>query len=65
MSKVSFHSCICLIDASNFWKSLQVEDKKENADFPENELLVRQLIFADKILLNKCDIATSEQISDV
>lgn len=62
MSKVSLHSCICMIDASNFWKSLQVEDKKDKADFPENELLVRQLIFADKILLNKCDIATNEQI---
>lgn len=65
MSKVSFHSCICLIDCSNFWKSLQVEDKKDTADFPENELLVRQLIFADKILLNKCDISSPEQIADV
>jgi len=42
MSRVSFHSCICLIDCFNFAKSL-TKDTKENddADFPENELLVR------------------------
>ena len=26
-----------------------------DSDFPENELLLRQLIFADRILINKID----------
>lgn len=41
MSKVQFHSCICLIDTSNFWKSLNNNNKAHTAEFPENELLVR------------------------
>ena len=30
--------------------------EKGEAQFPENELLLRQLIYADKILLNKVDL---------
>jgi G3E family GTPase len=63
MSKVSFHSCICLIDSSNFLQKLSVAETKEKADYPENELLVRQLVYADKLLLNKCDLASAEQIT--
>ena len=63
MNKVSFHSCICLIDSSNFLQKLSVAETKEKADYPENELLVRQLVYADKLLLNKCDLASAEQIT--
>ena len=65
MSKVSFHSCICLVDCSNFLQKLSEAETKEKADFPENELLVRQLVYADKLLLNKCDLASAEQIGQV
>ena len=63
MSKVSFHSCICMIDSSNFLQKLSVAETKEKADYPENELLVRQLVYADKLLLNKCYLASAEQIT--
>ena len=58
MSKVQFHSCICLIDTSNYSKAINSSSITSMAEFPENELLVRQLVFADKILLNKTDIAS-------
>ena len=31
-----------------------------DSDFPENELLLRQLIFADRILINKVDLLPAE-----
>ena len=37
------------------------DDDKTNT-IPENELLLRQLVHADKILLNKVDLVTPEQV---
>jgi len=34
-----------------------------DSDFPENELLLRQLIFADRILINKTDLLPTEGTS--
>lgn len=31
-----------------------------DSDFPENELLLRQLVFADRILINKTDLLPAE-----
>lgn len=63
MSKVNFHSCVSLIDCVNFSKKLKSTSKIDDQPFPENELLLRQLVFADKILLNKTDI--SEKVDDI
>lgn len=62
MSKVQFHSCICLIDSTNFVENL-VSTEQTDTNLPIGDLLLRQLIFADKILLNKCDKATPEQVT--
>ena len=63
-SKVLLHSCVCLIDAKEFEIKLESTKMKDatledtttaDSNFPENELLLRQLIFADRILINKTD----------
>ena len=67
-SKVKFHCCVALIDCKHFTEKLQSTEVGEIKDvplsattadmpqYPENELLVRQLIFADRILVNKIDL---------
>lgn len=62
MSKVQFHSCICLIDSSNFLRNLSSTEEVDK-NLAIGDLLTRQLVFADKILLNKCDLSTEEQIN--
>ena len=68
MSKVQLHSCVSLIDCKEFPKKLEstltksvdktVLEETANVDseYPENELLLRQLVFADRILINKVDL---------
>ena len=77
-SLVRLHQTVALIDAKNFpskFKSeeLAKEERKSQrsllqeepeVSFTEKDLLMRQLIYADKILLNKVDlIAASEKQS--
>ena len=35
-----------------------------DSDFPENELLLRQLVFADRILINKIDLVAEGEERD-
>ena len=35
-----------------------------DSDFPENELLLRQLVFADRIVINKVDLLKEGQERD-
>ena len=59
-SKVQLHQTIALIDSLNFLKnidSLEIQkDEDLSNDKPLNELLLRQLLHADKILINKVDM---------
>jgi G3E family GTPase len=70
-SKVQLHSCVSLVDCKDFATKLSSVATKEtatsatetlgsvstaNSDYPENELLLRQLVYADKILINKIDL---------
>jgi G3E family GTPase len=70
-SKVQLHSCIALVDSLTFTKKLQNSETKSMKDssfvgdqsatnqvseHPENELLMRQLVYADKVLVNKVDL---------
>mmetsp|Transcript_7009 Transcript_7009/g.11771 ORF Transcript_7009/g.11771 Transcript_7009/m.11771 type:complete len:137 (+) Transcript_7009:150-560(+) len=59
-SKVRLHQAISVVDTLTFSKKLEselvVEDKDRQNSLPENELLLRQLLHADKILLNKVDL---------
>lgn len=59
-SKVQLHQTIAVVDSLNFTKqveSIQIEkDEDDKNTHPENELLLRQLVHADKILLNKVDL---------
>ena len=54
------HQTVALVDSVNFRKaadSILIPDDDDNTNkFPENELLLRQLVHADKILLNKVDL---------
>ena len=64
---------MCLIDAKGFQAKLESTARRDSeqttmvgdvstadSDFPENELLLRQLIFADRILINKVDLLPAE-----
>lgn len=59
-SRVQLHQTIALVDCLNFRKkadSAEVpKDEDETNVLAENELLLRQLVHADKILLNKVDL---------
>jgi G3E family GTPase len=69
-SLVRLHQTVALIDAKNFpskFKSDRLAKEEEKSEtsllseepevsFTERELLMRQLIYADKILLNKVDL---------
>ncbi len=57
MSKVQLHSCVCLVDCHNFMRQLNSVSQVTDQPFPENELLLRQMVYADKILLNKTDLS--------
>ena len=35
-----------------------------DSEFPESELLIRQLIYADKIILNKIDLMQNQELID-
>ena len=69
-SLVRLHQSIALVDAKSFpqkFKSEKLakeEEKLSESPIPiytEKELLLRQLIYADKILLNKTDLLIPEQ----
>jgi G3E family GTPase len=60
---------VSLIDAKEFAKKLESTATKDpeavdmlgkvstaDSDFPENELLLRQLVFADRVIINKTDL---------
>ncbi len=73
-SLVTLHQTITLVDCKSFTGRLnsdiisQIENMKMEGDseFPESELLVRQLVYADKVILNKTDlVADREQIEDI
>merc|ERR1712117_1005633 len=51
---------LTLVDAEHIVQHLE-EEKPEGV---ENEA-VEQIAFADRILLNKCDLATEEELQDV
>ena len=59
-SKVQLHQTISVIDTLNFQKHVSsvevLKDEDDQNTHPENELLLRQLVHADKILLNKVDL---------
>lgn len=56
---MQLHQTVALIDSVNFLKNidnLEIQKDEDNTnDKPLNELLLRQLVHADKILINKCD----------
>ena len=74
-SKVQLHSCVSLIDAKEFPAKLESTSKRNDegqqqnigdvstadSDYPENELLLRQLVFADRILINKTDLLPQDE----
>ena len=59
-SRVQLHQTIAVVDTLNFRKHADSQevpkDEDEQNAHPENELLLRQLVHADKILLNKVDL---------
>jgi G3E family GTPase len=72
-SLVSLHQTIALVDVKSFPKRMKNQGKameelkesvllkdQEPCEFSESELLTRQLIYADKILLNKIDLLAEE-----
>lgn len=79
-SKVSLHSCVTLIDCKDFPTKLESimtakdcpdqdvatlgETANVKSDFPENELLLRQLVYADKVLVNKMDLLSQDKRAD-
>jgi G3E family GTPase len=57
--KVELHQTIGIVDAFSFDKKLtnkQLVRDEANEKFSESDLLLRQLVFSDKILLNKVDL---------
>jgi G3E family GTPase len=73
-SLVILHQTIALVDCKTFANKLNsdIVSQLENismegdSEFPESELLIRQLVYADKIILNKTDlIKDREQIEDI
>ncbi len=74
-SLVTLHQTIALVDCKSFTSKLNCDDivsrledmnMEGDSEFPESELLIRQLIYADKIILNKTDlVASSELIEDI
>lgn len=70
-SLVSLHQTIALVDCKSFTTKLNCDDivsRLENmemqgdSEFPESELLIRQLIYADKIILNKIDLVSNQEL---
>ena len=43
-------------------KNLESTESQSDT-FSLRELTLRQLVFADKVMLNKCDVATQAQVS--
>eukprot|EP00347_Sterkiella_histriomuscorum_P011440 403372445 len=64
-SKIVLHQTIGVIDTVNFETKMQnhalVKNEDEPAQFSESDLLLRQLIYADKILLNKIDLIQEDK----
>lgn len=66
-SLIELHQVVALVDAKSFAKKLESTailsqadsgelTDKEESKYPENELLLRQIVYADKVLLNKVDL---------
>jgi len=53
-------SVVCLVDAKHV--NIHLDEKKPEGDVNEAE---HQIAFADRILLNKVDLVTSEEVEDV
>ena len=62
MSKLQLHSFVCLVDCHNFMRQLNSVSQVNDQPFPENELLLRQMVYADKILLNKTDLSDDVEL---
>lgn len=59
-SRVMLHQTITMIDTVNFSAHCDskeiLKDEDDQNTHPENELLLRQIVHADRILLNKIDL---------
>jgi G3E family GTPase len=55
-SQVKFHSAIAVIDTTRFISQLDVDNSDDKDKINIKELLIRQIIFADIIILNKLDL---------
>ena len=57
MSNIELNFTMGIVDAKNFWQFLQAEDT--------SEALKKQLVFADKILINKIDLVEYDKILSI
>ena len=61
----SLDTMVTVVDASSIIDLLKEDKVAEEAEKPLSQLIMDQLEFADVIVLNKCDLASQEQIDQV
>lgn len=63
------HQTVALIDSKTFASKLksncqlQLDEGNNENSFTESDLLIRQIIYADKILMNKVDLLDDDIVS--